>query len=82
MFTFHSLVQFLLPTVKLNGVSQPISMEYKMVHIVQSKLCLQPKISKTLQSWTCPVFSHVLEHVSGDTLREKSWIISVTAGQK
>ena len=32
MFTFHSLVQLLLPTVKLNGVSQPISIEYKMVH--------------------------------------------------
>ena len=24
LFTFHSLVQLLLPTVKLNGVSQPI----------------------------------------------------------
>ena len=32
MFTFHSLVQLLFPTVKLNGVSQPISIEYKMVH--------------------------------------------------
>ena len=32
LFTFHSLVQLLLPTVKLNGVSQPISIEYKMVH--------------------------------------------------
>ena len=32
MFTFHSLVQLLLPTVKSNGVSQPISIEYKMVH--------------------------------------------------
>ena len=32
MFTFHLLVQLLLPTVKLNGVSQPISIEYKMVH--------------------------------------------------
>ena len=32
MFTFHSLVQLLLPTVKLNEVSQPISIEYKMVH--------------------------------------------------
>ena len=41
-FTFHSLVQLLLPMVKLNGVSQPISIEYKMV-----KLCLKPKISKT-----------------------------------
>ena len=32
LFTFHSLVQLLLPTVKLNGVSQPTSIEYKMVH--------------------------------------------------
>ena len=32
MFTFHSLVQLQLPTVKLKGVRQPISMEYKMVH--------------------------------------------------
>ena len=30
--TFHSLVQLLLPVVKLNGISQPISIEYKMVH--------------------------------------------------
>ena len=32
MFTFHSLVQLLLPTIKLNGVSQLSSIEYKMVH--------------------------------------------------
>ena len=32
MFTFHSLVQLLLSTVKLNGISQRISIEYKMVH--------------------------------------------------
>ena len=32
MFTFHSLAQLLLPMVKLNGVNQPISIEYKMVH--------------------------------------------------
>ena len=32
LFTFHSLVQLLLPTVKLNGVSQSISIEYKMVN--------------------------------------------------
>ena len=31
-FRFHSLVQFLLPMVKLNGVGQQISIEYKMVH--------------------------------------------------
>ena len=32
MFTFHPLVQLLLPKVKLNGVSQPSSIEYKMVY--------------------------------------------------
>ena len=42
-------------------------------------MCLQPKISKTQQSWTFPVFNYVSEHVSGVTLREKNWIISVTA---
>ena len=31
LFTFHSLVQLLLPKVSLNGVRQPISIEYKMV---------------------------------------------------
>ena len=29
LFTFHLLVQLLLPTVKLNGVSQPISIEIR-----------------------------------------------------
>ena len=32
LFTFYSLVQLLLPMIKLTGVSQPISIEYKMVH--------------------------------------------------
>ena len=32
MFKFQSLVQLPLPTVKLNGVSQPISIEYKIGH--------------------------------------------------
>ena len=32
LFTFHLLVQLLLPTVRLNGVSQLISIEFKMVH--------------------------------------------------
>ena len=32
LFTFHSLLQLLLATVKLNRVDQPISIEYKMVH--------------------------------------------------
>ena len=34
MLTFHSLVQLLFPVVKLNGVSQPISIEYKMVPVL------------------------------------------------
>ena len=41
LFIFHSLVQLLLPTVKLNGISQPISMEYKMVH------CLNQAVFRT-----------------------------------
>ena len=32
MFTFKSLIQLPLPMVKLNGVSQLISIEYKTVH--------------------------------------------------
>ena len=32
LFTFHSLVQLVIPTVTLTGTSQPISIEYKMVH--------------------------------------------------
>ena len=32
MSTFHLLLQLLLPTVKLNGVSQPISIEYTIVN--------------------------------------------------
>ena len=32
LFTVHSLLQSLLPTVKMNGISEPISIEYKMVH--------------------------------------------------
>ena len=32
MSKFRLLVQLLLPMVKLNGVNQPILIEYKMVH--------------------------------------------------
>ena len=32
LFTLHSLVQLLLPVVKVNGVSQPVSIEYKMLY--------------------------------------------------
>ena len=32
LFTFYSLVELVLPMVKLNGFSQPISIEYKMIH--------------------------------------------------
>ena len=41
LFTFQLFVQLLLPTVKLNGVSQPMSIEYKMVH------CLNQAAFKT-----------------------------------
>ena len=70
MFTFHSLVQLLLPTVKLNGVNQPISIEYKMVHGLNQAV-FTTIISKTEQSWICPVFSYALEHISDVTLSEK-----------
>ena len=33
LFTFHSLVQLLLSIVILSGVDQPVSIEYKMVHV-------------------------------------------------
>ena len=42
LFINHSLVQLLLPTVKLNWLSQPVSIEYKMVH----------NILKTYQAWS------------------------------
>ena len=32
MFMFHSLVKLVMPAVKFNGISHPISIEYKMVH--------------------------------------------------
>ena len=44
-FTFHLTILSLSQTVKLNRISQPISIEYKMVH------GLQPKISKCSLSW-------------------------------
>ena len=46
------------------------------------RLCLEPKISKTYQSWISPAFTYVLGQVSDVTLREKTWIISITASQK
>ena len=39
VFTSHSLVQLLFPTVKLDEVRQPVSIEYKMVQ-VRNKQCL------------------------------------------
>ena len=52
LLIFYSLVQ--LPTVKLNGVSQPTSIEYKMVH----------GFNQCSLSWIRSVFSYVLEQVS------------------
>ena len=81
MFTFHSLVQLPLPTVKLNGVSQPISIEYKMVHdLIQA--VFTTKNLESLAILDLSSFSYVLQHVSDVTLREKNRIISVTASQK
>ena len=65
LFTFYSLAQLLLPTVKLNGLSQKISIEYSMVH-GSNQACLEPKI------WICSVFSYVLEQVSNVTMSEKT----------
>ena len=45
LFIFYSLAQPLGPTVKLNGVSQPISIEYKMVHGFNQTV-FRSKISK------------------------------------
>ena len=33
LFTFHSFVHLLLPTIKLNRDNQPISLVYKMMHV-------------------------------------------------
>ena len=43
--TYFSLVQLLLTAVKLNQISLPISIEYKMVRGL-IKLCVEPNISK------------------------------------
>ena len=34
LFTFHSLVQLLLPTIQFNGVSQLVSIEYTLFILV------------------------------------------------
>ena len=70
-----------LPTVKLSGVSQPVSIEYKVEHGLIN-LCLEPKISKCQQSWIRTAFSYVLEQVSDATMSEKNWIIFVFTSQK
>ena len=71
MFTFHQLVQLLLPTVKLNGVSPPISIESKIVNgLNQAKSgCVYNLKFRKLSNLGIPVFSYVLEHVPDDTLR-------------
>ena len=38
-FTFPLLVHLLLPTARLNGVSQSVSIEYKMVHGFSQAVC-------------------------------------------
>ena len=71
MFTFHSLVQLLLPMVKLNGVSQPISIEYKIVHGLNQAVFRNLKFRKLSCFGLVTVFSYVLEHVSDVTLLKK-----------
>ena len=62
MFTFHSLVRLLLPVVKLNGVSQPISIEYKVVQGLNQAV---------FTSRICSGLSYALKHVSDGILHEK-----------
>ena len=78
LFTFHSVVQLLLPTVKLNGFSQPISLEYKMVHGLNQAVFII-KSFKNLSNlavvqFTAMFYSYVLEQVSDVTLSENNWI--------
>ena len=47
LFTFHSLDHLLFPVVKLNGASQPISIEYEMVHAL-SQAVFRTKNSENL----------------------------------
>ena len=81
LFTSHSLVQLLFPTVKLNGTSQPISIEYKMVHVLGQAVFIIQNF-ENLAVLDLFSFSYVLEQVSCVTLRDKNWIISLTATQK
>ena len=54
--------------IKLKGVGQLISIEYKMAQV---KLCLEPEISLCKQSKISSVFSYVSEQVSDVALSEK-----------
>ena len=51
LFTFHTLVQLLLPTVKLNRVSLPISIDYKVMQFspfyINTNKCLSHSSIKT-----------------------------------
>ena len=81
LFTFHSLVQLVLQTVKLNDVSQSISIEYKMVHGL-NQAAFRTYNFENLAILDCSSFELYLEQVLHVTLSEKKSIISVTASQK
>ena len=70
-----SLVQLLLPMVKLNGTNFNRIQDIALLLI---KLCLVPKISKCSLSWVSPVFRTGLKY----HIELKNWIISVSASQK
>ena len=56
----HLAVQLPSLTNEMNRASQPILIEYRMVHGL-NQVCLQPKISECFLFWIFSVFSYVLE---------------------
>ena len=69
LFTFHSLVQLLFPTVKLNGVSQPTSIEYKMA-LALSQAVFKTQNFENLAILNLSSFNYILDQVLDVTLRE------------
>ena len=55
-------IQLLLPTVKLNEVNQPISIEYKMVHGL-NQAAFKTQNFETLASLDLSSFRYVLEQL-------------------
>ena len=78
-----------LPKFKLNRISQPISIEYRLAWLQSSCVWSLHGLNQTVyrtynveNSEICPVFSYVSEQVSDVTLLEKNWIISEAKSQK